>query len=139
MYLKSFEKLVRYDQSVIGITLPLVLRYGDQSTEVLDAKIDTGSAYCIFGRVVGELLGITIEAGVAEKVRLANGTAIPIYGHTVVISVNDVEVDSIVYFWQDERLTRNVLGRTGWISKFRLCIVDHDLELYFSEHNDPEN
>ena len=137
MYRKSFEKLVRYDQSVIGITLPLVLRYGDQSTEVLDAKIDTGSPYCIFCRVAGELLGITIEGGELDKVKLANGTLIPIYGHSVVMSVNEVEVESIVYFWQDELLTRNVLGRAGWINKFRLCIVDHDLELYFSEYNDP--
>ena len=139
MYRKSFEKLVRYDQSVIGITLPLVLRYGDQSTEVLDAKIDTGSPYCIFCRVVGELLGITIEGGELDKVKLANGTLIPIYGHSVVMSVNEVEVESIVYFWQDELLTRNVLGRAGWINKFRVCIVDHDLELYFSKYDDPED
>ena len=32
--------------------------------------------------------------------------------------------------------TKTLLGRAGWINKFRLALNEHDLELYLSHHDE---
>jgi len=58
----SFEKLVSCDTGKAGISLNVELRLGKLST-VFEAKIDTGSTFCVFERNYGEKLSLDIEAG----------------------------------------------------------------------------
>jgi len=44
--------------------------------------------------------------------------------------------ETTVYFWERHHLPRNLLGRAGWINKFRLALIEHDLELYLSHHDE---
>ena len=52
------------------------------------------------------------------------------YGHEIKIQALGYEIETTVYFWEHYRLPRNLLGRAGWINKFRLALIEHDLELY---------
>ena len=140
MYQKTFSALLRYDHRTLGITVPLIVQNGDLSTEILDAKIDTGSTYCVFNREYAEVLGIgDVESGEEISVESPIGGIATIFGHHLRLTVAGVSVDSLAYFWADGQRTRNVLGRTGWLHQFRICIVDHDCELYLSEYDEPEN
>ena len=43
--------------------------------------------------------------------------------------------ESVVYFFADERINKNLLGRLGWLDRIRLGLIDHDGVLYFASHD----
>jgi hypothetical protein len=46
------------------------------------------------------------------------------------------QFDVMVYFAPDKNIRRSVLGRRGFIDQLRLCLIDHDGELYISKFDD---
>jgi len=52
------------------------------------------------------------------------------YGHEVTIRTLDLEVYSLVFFFADANIVKNVLGRHGWLDRLTVGIVDHDQLLY---------
>ena len=130
----EFEKLVRYDAGKSGITVKVELRLGENQT-FFDAKIDTGSTYCVFERLHGERLGIEIKKGLSERIGMADGS-FQAFGHQLTLTVEGYEFDSTVYFAQDENFKRNVLGRHGWLDRVLIGINDYDGKLYLSRYED---
>jgi len=128
----EFEKLVQYDAGKSGISLNVELRLGKDST-TFEAKVDTGSTYCIFERIYGEKLGIEIETGLREKIITAN-SFFWAFAHIVTLVVEDYKFDSTVYFAQDESFNRNVLGRHGWLDRVIVGINDYDGKLYLNRY-----
>jgi hypothetical protein len=59
----------RYD----AITIGLFLSAASQHIAV-EAKVDTGSKFCIFQPRVALLLGLALESGVTESIRTAAGS-----------------------------------------------------------------
>lgn len=131
-YNLSFEKLINYDTSKSGITLNVELRLGVDSTQI-EAKIDTGSTYCIFERAIGEKLGLEIEAGMKERIATAV-SSFWAFGHQVTLVTEDFEFDSMVFFAQEEGFRRNVLGRHGWLDRVKIGINDYDGQLFLSRY-----
>ena len=41
----------------------------------------------------------------------------------------------MVYFFGNEAITKSVLGRSGWLDRIRLGIVDHDRTLYLAAYD----
>lgn len=132
----EFEKLIQYDAGQSGISLTVELRLGKDSTSV-EAKIDTGSSFCVFERKFGEEIGITIETGLRARVSTATNS-FWVFGHQVTLVITDYEFDAMVYFAEDENFNRNVLGRRGAIENLRIGIVDYEGKLYLS-HYENEN
>ena len=52
----EFAETYKYDTMFVGITVPVALFDGAESS-AFKAKIDTGSSFCIFERKNGERLG----------------------------------------------------------------------------------
>src|SRR5947209_20494946 len=77
------------------------------------ATIDTGASYCLFERQYADLLGLVIEKGERRIFATVTGR-FEAYGHEVLVGVLGVECASIVYFFADDAIERNVLGRRGW-------------------------
>lgn len=69
----SYSRQYLYDTLKIGITVPLRLVLNDSIT-VFEAKLDTGSANCIFERIHGENLGLEIESGERQTFSTVTGT-----------------------------------------------------------------
>ncbi len=128
----TFEKLVNYDTKKAGISLNVELRLG-KSSSVLEAKIDTGSTYCIFERNYGEKLGLDIEAGEPQRIGTIVGSFLT-FGHWITLIVENFTFDSMVFFAQDESHRRNVLGRNGWLDRVIIRINDYDGKLYLSRY-----
>jgi hypothetical protein len=42
-----------YDTLKVGITVPVILSFFDKFTKI-EAKVDTGSSFCVFERIHGE-------------------------------------------------------------------------------------
>ena len=133
-YTLSFLTKHSYDTTKIGITVPVELAYGTNVVQV-DAKLDTGASFCIFERAYAEMLGLDVESGTKMLVSTANST-FECFGHWLRMTAIGFQFDATVYFAGDENIRRSVLGRRGFIDQLRLCIIEHDGELYTSKFDD---
>ena len=129
----SYSKQYLYDTLKIGITVPVRLALND-SIAAFEAKLDTGSANCIFERVHGENLGLVIESGEKQKFSTATGT-FTAYAHEISLTVLDIEVYTRVYFAEDVNYHRNVLGRQGWLDRVKLGLIDYEGKLLLSVYS----
>jgi hypothetical protein len=98
------------------------------------ASLDTGASNCLFERKHGELLNLDIEAGDRRTFELR-----PEVLRLTVMWLNSKcsisPFESRVYFFADERINKNLLGRAGWLDRIRLGLIDHDGELYLSAYD----
>jgi hypothetical protein len=53
----------------------------------------------------------------------------------VSLEVLDLEFESMVYFFADERINKNVLGRAGWLDGVRFGLIDYDHEPYLAAYD----
>ena len=128
-----------YDYSAdrtAGIKLPIVIRTGEQSKRVL-AKVDTGASFCIFAREHGEALGLTIDAVPRTELRLANNAPLFVRGHRLVVEVFEYSLETTVYFAEEPDFPRDVVGRSGFLDRLRVAIVDYDSVIHVSHYDDP--
>src|SRR5579871_6326597 len=108
-----------------GIGVPVLLTLGSRKADVT-ANIDTGASHCIFERrVATKDLGLTVEHGYRRTFSTAN-SQFEAFGHDVLINVLGIEFDTMVFFFSDPEIRKNVLGRQGWLNRVRLAIVDYD-------------
>jgi len=133
-YTFNFLSKHSYDTTKTGITVPVELSHGPNVVQV-DAKLDTGASFCIFERTYGEMLRLDVERGEQVTVSTANGTFL-VYGHRLTMTALGFQFEAMVYFAADESIRRNVLGRQGFIEQLRLCLIEHDGELYVSKYDD---
>jgi hypothetical protein len=69
----EFAKTYNYNTLKTGINVPVILQHGEEIIEV-QAKLDTGSSFCIFEREHGELLNLVIENGEPTTIGTATGS-----------------------------------------------------------------
>jgi hypothetical protein len=129
-----FSQRYKYDSLEDGITLDTILRYGNKEFQG-KAKVDTGAHYCLFAREIGEWLEIDVESGIQRELGTLRG-AFTAFGHEITLGTLGFFFDTTVYFAKDENLTRNLLGRHGWLMLLRLAIIDYDAEIYLSRYDD---
>lgn len=110
-----------------------MLSVGQERIELF-ASLDTGAAYCVFQRTYAEALGIDVERGVPMNFATAN-SRFEAFGHEVSISTLDIEVHSLVFFFADADIVKNVLGRRGWLDRLNVGIVDHDQLFYVASYD----
>jgi hypothetical protein len=124
----EFDTTHHYKGNQDGIAVPITFSIGRESVELV-AKLDTGAAYCIFERKYGEMLGLDVESGRLQRFRTVTGS-FGAYEHEVTIQTLGIEFLAVVFFAQDSMFSRNVLGRSGWLDRLRLGIVDYDRMLF---------
>jgi hypothetical protein len=129
----EFSHVHSYVSGPHGITLPLVLRSAEEAVDLF-AHVDTGASNCLFEREHGEMLNLNVEAGEPKTFATATGR-IEAFGHVVTLEVLDHKFESTVYFFADERISKNLLGRVGWLDRVRLGVVDHDHLLYLAAYD----
>ena len=129
----NFEVKHIYDPGEPGISVPVILSIG-QKTIKLSAKIDTGAIYCLFTRQYGEELGLDIEKGHYQELKGISNQKFVAYGHSVSLSVYSLSFDITAYFARDYDITRNVLGRHGWLDRVKLLLIDYEGILYITRY-----
>lgn len=133
----EFAKSHRYNSMAEGIEVPVFLHIGRQSVDLI-ATLDKGAAYCIFERRYGELLGLRVESGRLLSFRTMAGFFYA-YEHEVTVETLDIEFSAFVFFARDATFDRNFLGRTGWLDRVRVGLIDYDRTLYLGayDHEEP--
>ncbi|MGA2131281.1 MAG: retropepsin-like aspartic protease [Bryobacteraceae bacterium] len=124
----DFEVSYRYTSSAVGVELPVALSVGNQSVETL-AKVDTGAAHSVFARRYAEMLGFEVESGRRQMFRTLNGV-FSAYEHEVTLQSLGLEFTTLVFFAEHPSFDRNLLGRTGWLDRLRVAIIDFTLAIF---------
>jgi hypothetical protein len=129
----EFKTEFPYSEDFKGITVPVTLT---ASRDVrLIATVDSGAKHCLFRAEYAEQLGLELHEGTTLTMSAADGGEITAYGHSVRVAVLDHSVESVVYFTDHPRFRRNVLGRDGWLDRFRFGLVHYDRKLYLSDYD----
>ena len=129
----SFDILYKYSDKDAGISIPTGLILGNQAVHTY-ANVDPGTEYCIFSNEIGLELGLDIETGLPQRMVSLTGT-LETYGHEVTIQTFGIAFQSVIYFSKYPGLSRNLLGRVGWLRQLRLAIIDYECKLYLSRYN----
>jgi hypothetical protein len=129
----TFAEEFRYDDNPIGITIPVTLHYGEKSLR-FHAKVDTGAEVCLFRHEHAIALGLPLEQGL-PIVLLGLGGSIEAFGHEIILQTGGIAFQSIVYFAKHPGLSRNLLGRQGWLRNLKLAVIDYDSLLYLSAYD----
>lgn len=134
-WLLVFSHCFRYADDEEGITFEIILSSNTYTRYPVDAKLDTGSTFCIFQRRYAELLGLDVESGSSERIRTATGS-FTAYGHDITMTVGDLEWLATVYFAADEHFPVNVVGRIGFLDRLRVGLVDYEQLLYLNAYDE---
>ena len=95
------------------ITLSIAISANSQDFYEVNAKLDSGSVFCILQRHYAKLLKLDLEAGISQRIRTATGSFLA-YGHEIIISIEGIEWQATVFFAADEYFPVNVVGRVGF-------------------------
>jgi hypothetical protein len=133
MYQLEFTRVYDYSGEDESVVIPVVLRAGANQVSVA-ASLDTGASFCLFGAEIAEALGLALASGIRKRFRTAN-SAFEAYGHPVELHAFSVATHSLIYFFADLTIDKNVLGRTGWLDRVRLGLVHHDNKIYLAPHD----
>ncbi len=118
-----YDVVERYSQTNQGIVIPVILRLSLEREVRLEAKLDTGAAFCLFSRQYAETLGLEVERGHRVDFSTAAGNFVA-YGHEVTLVAMGFELTGMCYFFESVAINKNVLGRNGWLNKIRLGVDD---------------
>jgi hypothetical protein len=58
------------------------------------------------------------------------------FGHEVTLVTLGLAFEVMVYFAEDYGLSRNLLGRNGWLQQVRLGLCDYEEMLYLSPYDE---
>ena len=133
MHRLEFTRTHSYAGRDTSITVPVALRSGALFADLV-ASIDTGASHCLFENAYAIRLGLDLTSGVLTRFQTAN-SSFDAYGHEVEIDVLGIVAHSLVYFFAEPSIRKNVLGRGGWLDRVRLGLIDHDRELYLAEYD----
>ena len=127
---------IEYDYNTLetGILLPAKLKFGEETSDVR-AKLDTGSAFCVFERKHGERLGLEIESGIPLRMITATGK-FDTFGHRLNLSVLGIETESTVYFAAEDSFFLNILGRQGFLDRVKLGLIDYEGKLLLGAYGE---
>ena len=79
------------------------------------------------------MLGLEVESGRLQGFRTVAGS-FAAYQHEVTIQTLGIEFSAVVCFAQDSTFSRNFLGRSGWLDRLRIAIVEYDHMLFVSPY-----
>jgi hypothetical protein len=128
----EFDTTHQYIDAKDGINVPVTLVIGPNAVELL-AKLDTGAANCVFERRYAEMLELDVESGRLQRFRTVTGS-FAAYEHEITIQTLGIEFAAAVFFAQDSAFSRNFLGRSGWLDRLRIGIIDYDRMLFLGPY-----
>src|SRR5882724_8731597 len=133
MHQLTFTRVHAYASLDGSITVPVALRFGAKLADLV-ASLDAGASHCLFETAYAAELGLDLSNGVLTRFRTANSN-FDAYGHEVEIEVLGIITHSLVYFFAEPSIRKNVLGRGGWLDRVRVGLVDHDREMFLAAYD----
>jgi len=116
-----------------GVTVQVTLAANATETISIEARVDSGSSFCVFGRQWADLLGLDWEAG--DRLIISTATGIfAAHLQEVTIRLLDYEWTGWVAFAEWDTMppspARDVLGLNGFFDHFLVAIDDREEMIY---------
>ena len=108
-------------------------RYPPEGNRSSFWQLDTGAAHCILERKYAEMLGVDADSGRLQRFRTVAGS-FAAYQHEITIQTFGIEFSAVVFFARDSTFNRNFLGRSSWLDRLRIAIVDYHRLLFVSPY-----
>src|SRR5262249_43765175 len=106
----------RFNRIARGVTVQVALAANTRETISIDARVDCGSSYCVFGRQWADVLGLDWEAGEPLVIVTAAGS-FHAHVHEVTVQLLDFQWTAWVAFAEWDTMppsrARDVLGLNG--------------------------
>lgn len=116
-----------------GVFAPVILNTGSASTRIIEARVDSGSSYCVFGRQWADVLSLDWETGQPLMISTAAG-AFYAHLHEVTVKLLNFEWTTWVAFAEWDIMppspARDVLGLNGLFDHFLVAIDDRAEMIY---------
>jgi len=128
----DFDADLEYKETSAGILVPIRLIHGDRSVE-LSARLDTGSADCLFDRSYADVLGLA-DSGVEREYRTVTGS-FKAFGHEVTLDTLGLQWSALVFFHSMGNPAHAFVGRRGWLDRVRLGIVHYEQRLLLGQYD----
>ena len=90
----------------------------------LQAYVDSGASLSVFHVDVAQLLGIKLSRAKRRYVALGNGAVLPIYLHGIRVRFAGAEFTAPAGFSDALHMGFNLMGRSGFFSRFELAFND---------------
>ncbi len=134
MHQLSFSIRHHFRSAKGGLLIPVQLAFGSTLVDC-EAKIDTGADYCLFERALADSLELELESGHLMVMESLTGSFVT-YGHEITLQTFDLAFNTTVYFAADNGITRNLLGRNGWLNLVLFGLDTYDEVLYLNAYDE---
>jgi predicted aspartyl protease len=97
----------------------------------VEAYVDSGAFYSIFSAYEAEVVGIDFKKGKSNHIIVGDGNTIPVYFHTLPITIGNVTFNAVIGFSQKLGVGFNLLGRRSIFEKFVIVFDDSKKQITF--------
>lgn len=95
------------------------------------AFVDSGAGYSVFTASAAEMLGLDIEKGKKEFVKIGDGSFMEIFSFKLRVMLADKEFEAKIGFSRSLGIGFNILGRLDIFEKFRVCFDETEKIIEF--------
>lgn len=100
--------------------------YGPKGSIQVSALVDSGADLCYFDQGLGEIIGLDITSGTAGEVMGIEGKRMPVYMHTIRLSVDGMPGDiELTAGFTPSKGVSALLGQEGFFDAFRIIFERH--------------
>jgi len=97
----------------------------------VEAYVDSGAFYSIFSSYEADAIGIDYRRGKQNNIVVGDGNTIPVYFHTLPVTIGDISFNAVIGFSQKLGVGFNLLGRRSVFEKFVIVFDDIKKQITF--------
>ena len=110
---------LQFDDKYLPI-IPVKLK-GVEGWVEFKAFVDSGAGYSIFMFDIAEVLGIHLERGEKEFVKIGDGSFIEVFTFKLRVMIDEKEFDAKIGFSRGLGVGFNIIGRQDIFNNFKVC------------------
>jgi hypothetical protein len=120
---------VKFDDKYLPV-VPLIVK-GKVEAEI-NAFVDSGAGVSVFNYDIGEILGIDVEKGKKEFVKIGDGSFIEIFVHTLHVKLAGKAFKAEIGFSRGLGVGFNILGRKDMFENFIVSFNEKEKTIEFA-------
>ena len=115
-----------------GKYLPMVpIKVKGKEWVEFQAFVDSGAGYSIFKASAAEILGIDIEKGKKEFVKIGDGSFIEVFTFILSVSIAESEFETKIGFSRGLGVGFHIIGRQDIFNQFKICFDEKEKTVDF--------
>lgn len=105
---------------------------GNDDWKSVQAYVDSGAVYSIFGIIEAKWLGLNLEKGALITAIVGDGNHIPVHLLKLPVRLGDKEFQATIGFSEKLGIGFNLIGRKDFFEYFTICFSDKKRVLTFN-------